>query len=135
MVGRAKAASTAKPAAETETATDITSPEASAIATDAAATEASAADAVQEPGSPDANTDAAPQEATESNTAVTDPDAASLPERLEVLGLDLGSDDMVALTMLTSMEGPEISLARFDPHRCDPEEAIRLVLARFAKPA
>lgn len=62
-------------------------------------------------------------------------DARPLADRLAELGLEQGADGQVGLTMLTSMEGPTIGLARNDPHRCEPEAAIRLVTARFAKPA
>ncbi|NLS28163.1 hypothetical protein S2M10_31720 [Sphingomonas sp. S2M10] len=71
--------------------------------------------------------------ASQEQENATDP--RPLADRLAELGLEEDADGQVGLTMLTSMEGPTIGLARNDPHRCDPEEGIRLVLARFAKPA
>lgn len=103
----------------------------------------SAATAVTDTGTPPQPEPPAETAAAEPASADPAPDAAqepaaaqpSLAEQLEVLGLTIDQAGMVPLRMLTSMSGPSIDLARGNPHRCDPEEAIRLVQANFAEPA
>lgn len=50
-------------------------------------------------------------------------------------GLVVDDDGMVSLEMLTGLSGPKVCLAKGDPHRCEPQEACRLVRAEFARAA